>query len=234
MSTDPMIHVLLIEDDPRLAALTREYLERHGVVVSVEKDGNLGLQEALRHRFDVVLLDLLLPGKDGIEVCQKLRDHSDVPIIMLTARGEEADRVLGLEIGADGYMPKPFSARELLARIRAVLRRSRGQSGTKRNTVKVGRLVLDPAAYQAELGGVVLDLTSYEFSLLFALVERAGRVLSREQLMDLARGNSEEAFDRSVDVHVSRLRQKLGDDPRRPRWIRTVRGVGYQFLTGES
>lgn len=234
MSTDPMIHVLLIEDDTRLAALTREYLERHGVVVSVEKDGNLGLQEALRHRFDVVLLDLLLPGKDGIEVCQKLRDHSDVPIIMLTARGEEADRVLGLEIGADDYMPKPFSARELLARIRAVLRRSRGQSGTKRNTVKVGRLVLDPAAYQAELGGVVLDLTSYEFSLLFALVERAGRVLSREQLMDLARGNSEEAFDRSVDVHVSRLRQKLGDDPRRPRWIRTVRGVGYQFLTGES
>ncbi|HSH70622.1 MAG TPA: response regulator transcription factor [Deferrisomatales bacterium] len=234
MSTDPIIHVLLVEDDTRLAALTREYLERHGVVVSVEKDGSLGLREALRHRFDVVLLDLMLPGKDGIEVCQKLRDHSDVPIIMLTARGEEADRVLGLEIGADDYMSKPFSARELLARIRAVLRRARGQTGTRRNTVKVGELVVDPTSFQAVLGGAVLDLTSYEFSLLFALAERAGRVLSREQLMELAHGNSEGAFDRSVDVHVSRLRQKLGDDPRRPRWIRTVRGVGYQLLTGGS
>ena len=230
MDREPLINLLMIEDDLRLAQLTREYLERQGVVVTVEADGEQGLQQALRHRFDAVLLDLMLPSRDGISVCQRLREHSDVPILMITARGEEADRVLGLEIGADDYLSKPFSPRELLARIRAAVRRARGQSGPRSALVRVGDLTLDPASLTATLNGLTLDLTSYEFALLQALAERAGQVLSRERLMELGRGNAEDAFDRSIDVHISRLRQKLGDDPRDPHRIRTVRGAGYQYL----
>lgn len=227
---DTLITALLVEDDARLAKLTTAYLARHGVTATVVGDGEAGLAEAGRHRYDVVLLDLMLPGMSGIEVCQALRARSDVPIIMLTARGEEADRVLGLELGADDYLPKPFSPRELLARVRAAVRRARGQAGPRLRALSVGELVLDPGTRVARLSGASLDLTSYEFSLLYALAEHAGRALSRDRLMELARGNAEEAFDRSIDVHVSRLRQKLDDDPRRPRWIRTVRGVGYQML----
>jgi len=215
MSTEPIIDTLLVEDDARLAQLTREYLERHGLVVTVVHDGVVGLEQARRHRFDVVLLDLMLPGMDGVELCRRLRQHTDVPVIMVTARGEEADRVLGLELGADDYMPKPFSPRELLARIRAVVRRARGQSGPRSEAVTVQDLSLDPGTHTASLEGRDLELTGYEFSLLLALARRAGRVLDREQLMELARGSAEEAFDRSVDVHISRIRQKLGDDPRR-------------------
>jgi two-component system OmpR family response regulator len=223
-----MISALLVEDDARLARLTADYLTSHGLVVTIAGDGKRGLEEALRHRYDVVLLDLMLPGRDGLEVCRALRAQSDVPIIMLTARGEEADRVLGLELGADDYMPKPFSPRELLARIRALLRRARGQSGpSNERTLVVGDLVIDPAARRATRSGRELPLTSYEFMLLRVLAERAGRVLSRGRLMELARGSAEEAFDRSIDVHVSRLRQKLGDDPKRPRLLKTVRGAGY-------
>ncbi|MBW2522592.1 MAG: response regulator transcription factor [Deltaproteobacteria bacterium] len=227
MSSQPLIHALLVEDDTRLAALTREYLEKNGLAVTEVHDGDAAIAEARQQRFDVVLLDVMLPGASGLEVCQRIRQGSDVPIIMLTARGEEADRVLGLEIGADDYVPKPFSPRELLARIRAQVRRARGQAGTRKRTVRVGDLVIDPASHQASLDGRVLDLTGYEFALLHVLVERAGRALSREQLMELARGSAEEAFDRSIDVHISRLRQKLGDS-RRQR-IRTIRGVGYQY-----
>ncbi len=234
MSEDPLVRALLVEDDVRLAALTREYLERHGVVVSVSHNGVDGLAQARGNRFDVVLLDIMLPAMSGIEVCQKLREHSDVPVIMITARGEEADRVLGLELGADDYLPKPFSPRELLARIRAAVRRARGQMGPTTRALRVDDLELDPGARTASLAGAPLDLTAYEFSLLYALVERAGRVLSREQLMELARGSAEEAFDRSVDVHISRLRQKLGDDSRRPKRIKTVRGVGYQYAVPEG
>jgi len=233
-SSEPRILVLLVEDDERLAALTREYLERHGAEVTVIRDGERGLTEALRGKHDIVLLDVMLPGRDGLSVCQKIRERSDVPIIMITARGEEADRVLGLEIGADDYMPKPYSARELLARIRAAVRRAKGRAGPRSRKVAVGRLNLDPGAREARFEGRVLDLTSYEFSLLYVLAERAGRVLGREQLMELARGSAEESFDRSIDVHISRLRLKLGDDSRRPRLIRTVRGVGYQYATGEE
>jgi two-component system response regulator RstA len=229
MSNEPLIRVLMVEDDNRLASLTAEYLERHNVLVSLAARGDAGLEEARRQRFDVVLLDIMLPGISGIELCQRLREHSDVPVIMITARGEEADRVLGLEIGADDYIAKPFSPRELLARVRALVRRARGRVGPSTRPVRVGDLELDPGARTAALSGVVLDLTAYEFSLLYALVERAGRVLSREQLMELARGSAEEAFDRSIDVHISRLRQKLGDDSRRPQRIKTVRGVGYQY-----
>jgi DNA-binding response OmpR family regulator len=221
------LSVLLVEDDLRLAALTREYLEGHGVAVTHLADGRLGLDEASRTRFDAVLLDLMLPGKDGLEVCRELRTRSDVPILVLTARGEEADRVLGLELGADDYLPKPFSPRELLARIRAVTRRARGRAGPTRSVLQVGGLVVDPGARRVTVNGKEIALTGYEFALLEALARRAGRILSREQLMELAKGNAEESFDRSVDVHVSRLRQKLGDDPKRPRLIKTVRGAGY-------
>ena len=228
--SEPLINALLVEDDARLASLTREYLERHGLVVTVVGDGKLGLEQATRHRFDVVLLDIMLPGIDGVELCRRLRQQTDVPVIMITARGEEADRVLGLEMGADDYMPKPFSPRELLARIRAVVRRARGQSGPRSEVVEVGDLLLDPGTHTATLDGQALELTGYEFSLLAVLAQRAGRVLAREQLMELARGSAEEAFDRSVDVHISRIRHKLGDDPRRPQRIKTIRGVGYQYM----
>lgn len=230
---NPLLTLLMIEDDAKLADLTRRYLERHNMVVTIVPDGKRGLKEALggRSRYDVVLLDVMLPGLSGTEVCQRLRQQSDVPVIMITARGEEADRVLGLEIGADDYLPKPFSPRELVARIHALLRRTRGRLGPRRDRVVVGGLQLDPGSHQATLNGEPLDLTGYEFALLLALAHRAGRVLSREQLMELARGSAEEAFDRSIDVHISRLRQKLGDDPRHPRLIKTVRGVGYQYLS---
>ncbi len=233
MSTEPVLTALLVEDDPRLATLTAEYLGQHSIVVTRVADGESGLREALGNRYDVVLLDLMLPGKDGLEVCREIRSRSDVPIVVLTARGEEADRVMGLELGADDYLAKPFSPRELLARIRAVVRRAKGRAGPAKDLVKVGALVVDPAARRVTLRGREVALTAYEFALLEALARRAGRVLSREQLMELSRGTAEEAFDRTVDVHVSRLRQKLGDDPKRPRLIKTVRGAGY-VLAGEA
>ncbi len=225
--------VLLVEDDQRLATLTKEYLETHGLAVVHVSDGRRGQDEALSGRYDAVLLDLMLPGKDGLEVCREVRSRSDVPIVVLTARGEEADRVLGLELGADDYLAKPFSPRELLARIRAVVRRAKGRAGPARDTVRVGGLTVDPAARRVTLHGREVALTGYEFLLLEALARRAGRVLSREQLMELARGSAEDAFDRSIDVHVSHLRQKLGDDPKRPRLLKTVRGAGY-VLAGEG
>jgi DNA-binding response OmpR family regulator len=233
VTSQPTLQALLVEDDARLAALTREYLGGHGVAVEVVSDGRRGLAEAQRGRWDVVLLDLMLPGLPGLEICRELRARSDVPIIVLTARGEEADRVMGLELGADDYLAKPFSPRELLARIRAVTRRAKGRAGPALRPVRVGSLVVDPSSRSVTLRGRAIDLTAYEFALLHALAGRAGRVLSREQLMEFARGSSEDSFDRSVDVHVSRLRQKLGDDPKRPRLLKTVRGAGY-VLAGEE
>jgi DNA-binding response OmpR family regulator len=233
VSSEPTLRALLVEDDPRLAALTREYLGGHGVAVEVIADGRRGLAEAQRGGWDVVLLDLMLPGLPGLELCRELRARSDVPIIVLTARGEEADRVMGLELGADDYLAKPFSPRELLARIRAVTRRAKGRAGPALRAVTVGALVVDPSARSVTLSGQAVALTAYEFALLHALAERAGRVLSREQLMEFARGSAEDSFDRSVDVHVSRLRQKLGDDPKHPRLIKTVRGAGYVLAAGE-
>jgi len=231
MSSEPTITALLVEDDERLARLTAEYLKSHQVVVAIAADGPKGLEEALRYRYDVILLDVMLPGLDGLEVCRRLRERSDVPVVMLTARGEEADRVMGLELGADDYLAKPFSPRELLARIHALLRRIKGRAGPSTQIIEVGELRLDPSGRRVTLAGRELPLTSYEFDLLKALAERAGRVLSREQLMELAKGSAEESFDRSIDVHVSRLRAKLGDDPRRPRLLKTVRGAGYLLAT---
>jgi two-component system, OmpR family, response regulator len=231
---DGVIQVLLVEDDDRLARLTARFLEGHGVAVTLAADGEVGLSEALRHTYDVVLLDLMLPRRDGLEVCRELRARRDVPVIMVTARGEETDRVIGLELGADDYIAKPFSPRELLARIRAQVRRFRGKAGPPSRVISVGRLTIDPAAMRATLDGNALALTAYEFALLRALAEHAGRVLSREQLLDLGRGSAEEAFDRSIDVHISRLRQKLGDDPRQPRLIKTVRGAGYLLAAEDA
>lgn len=226
--------LLLIEDDIRLASLTAEYLERNGFTVTRVTSGKEGLKRALRENFDLLLLDLMLPDLGGIDLCRELRDHSDIPVIMLTARGEEADRVLGLETGADDYMPKPFSPRELMARINALLRRYDRRAGPEEKIVSVGDLVVDSGAHRATLGGVPLDLTPYEFLLLTALAGHPGRVLSRDRLLDMIRGPDDESFDRSIDVHISRLRHKLGDDARHPRRIRTIRGRGYQYLDSDE
>ncbi len=230
----PTIKVLLVEDDTRLAQLTSRYLEGHGVLVTTAGDGIEGQNEALRRQYDCVVLDLMLPGRDGVEVCRQLRQRIDVPIIMVTARGEEADRVLGLEVGADDYVTKPFSPRELLARIRATVRRVRGQVGPAQQLITVGALVLDPQKMTVTLDGKPIDVTAYEFAILRALALRPGRVLSREQLLDVAKGSAELSFDRSIDVHVSRLRAKLGDDSRNPKILKTVRGAGYLLAGGDA
>jgi DNA-binding response OmpR family regulator len=219
--------ILFIEDDERLAALTTRYLESHGHRVDWVADGRQGLAEGLKGQHDVVILDLMLPRLPGLDVCRELRQRTTVPVIMLTALSEEADRVLGLETGADDYLAKPFSSRELLARLRALVRRARGALGPTGKPLRVGRLDLSPRDYTARLDGVPLELTTAEFVLLRVLTERVGRVLTREQLLDLTKGSADEAFDRSIDAHISRLRHKLGDDPRKPRLLKTVRGAGY-------
>ncbi|MDF2693735.1 MAG: hypothetical protein K0S65_2118 [Labilithrix sp.] len=228
-TTDEPIKLVMVEDDERLARLTARYFDSHGVVVIVVGDGRDAVGRILQERPDVVLLDLMLPGMSGLDVCRELRSRTDVPILMVTARGEEADRVVGLEGGADDYIAKPFSSRELLARIRAHARRARGASGPAKKALRLGRIAIDVDAMHASLDGTTLVLTTYEFMLLRALAERAGRVMTREQLVDIVRGSAEEAFDRSVDVHISHLRSKLGDDSRNPRIIKTVRGVGYML-----
>ncbi len=220
----------MVEDDDKLARLTARYLENHGLVVLRVADGPAGVRAVAHAPFDIVLLDLMLPGMGGIDVCREIRARSDVPVVMLTARGEEADRVMGLEIGADDYVAKPFSSRELLARIRAQVRRARGGSGPRAETLAVGPLRIDTASRKVTLRNRTVNVTTYEFALLRALAERPGRVLSREQILDLARGSAEETFDRSIDVHVSRLRQKLENDPRHPSLLKTIRGLGYMLV----
>jgi len=222
--------VLLIDDDERLAALLREYLGAAGFEVGVAADAGSGLERLARERFDALLLDVMLPDGDGFELCRRIRSSSDVPILMLTARGEETDRVVGLELGADDYLPKPFSPRELLARLRAVLRRRQpGAAPAERAPLRFGRLEIDREARVVRVDGEERPLTSHQFALLEALAASAGRVLSRDVLMDRVRGHGVDAFDRSIDVHVSRIRAAIEDDPRRPRRILTVRGVGYLF-----
>lgn len=230
---EPTIKVLYFEDDVRLGRMTTEYLTAHGLEVLLVSRGDVSIAEILRAHPDVVLLDLMLPGRDGVEVCRSIRERMDVPIIMVTARTEETDRVLGLESGADDYVPKPFSCRELLARIHAHARRARGRCGPRKTRLRVGSLVIDTISMSVTLDGRLLALTTLEFGMLRVLAERAGRVLTREQLLQLVHGSSEEAFDRSIDVHVSRLRHKLGDDPRSPRRLKTVRGIGYVLMSDE-
>jgi DNA-binding response OmpR family regulator len=231
---ESLIRVLLVEDDEKLARLTADYLERSGLVVTRVADGRAALATALAQRFDIVVLDLMLPHLGGLEVCRELRTRSSIPVLMVTARDEEVDRVLGLEVGADDYVTKPFSTRELLARIRAHVRRARGRTGPAPVAVlRVGPLTLEPGALRATLRGQPLDLTSHEFALLRVLAERPGQPLSREELL-VRLGSADQAFDRAIDVRVSRLRQKLEADPREPQLIKTVRGVGYVLVVGEE
>lgn len=234
MAAPSSIRVLLVEDDVRLARLTAKYLESHGVLVFTVSDGREVVSTAVQVRPDVVLLDLMLPGLDGIAACRQLRERLDVPVIIITARADEADRVLGLEGGADDYLVKPVSSRELLARVRAQVRRARGELVRGDAGFTVGGLSIEPRAAKAVLHGRELALTTYEFALLRALAERAGRVLTREQLVEIVRGSADQAFDRSVDVHVSHLRAKLGDDPRNPRLLKTVRGAGYMLALEDT
>jgi DNA-binding response OmpR family regulator len=234
MATEAAISVVYVEDDERLARLTGQYLASHGVEITLVHRGDLAVAEVLRIRPDVVLLDIMLPGMSGLEVCRALRERIDVPVIMLTARGEEADRVLGLEGGADDYVSKPFSSRELLARLRAQARRVRGAAGPRHERIEVGELVIDTATMVATLRGKPIALTTFEFALLRTLAERPGRVLTREQLLRWVHGEGDEAFDRSIDVHISRLRSKLHDDPRHPKLLKTIRGVGYMLTPEET
>ncbi len=221
--------VLLIDDDEKLNALLSEYLGRFNFAVHAVVHPQAGLSRLKTDPPDIVILDVMLPDLDGFAVCRKIRETSRVPIVMLTARGDVTDRVVGLELGADDYLPKPFEPRELMARMQAVLRR--GVSAVE-DRVRVGALDVNWTTCAARLDGQLLPLTSAEFELLGLLVRHRGRVLSRERIMDETRGIDWEAYDRSIDVLVSRVRQKLGDDPRQPTFIRTVRGVGYRFVGG--
>ena len=219
--------VLLIEDDARLAAMVSEYLGAAGFAVSQVASGAAALERLARQPYDALVLDLTLPDIDGLEVCRRLRAKWDTPVLMLTARGEPMDRVLGLELGADDYLPKPFEPRELLARLKAILRR--GRVPGRAELLRFGRLEIDRDARAVRLDGAEKPLTSLQFALLVALAENAGRVLSRDALMDLVKGQPLEAFDRSIDVHVSRIRAAIEDDPKKPRRLITVRGAGYVF-----
>ena len=222
--------ILIVDDDQRLSAMLADYLAQAGFKVERRGDGLSGLKAAQGGDVDAVVLDLMLPDIDGLEVCRRLRTTSDVPILMLTAKGEETDRIVGLEVGADDYLPKPFNPRELLARLKAILRRRTGVAGGGGPApLRFGRLVIDRGAREARLDATPCAMTSYQFDLLAAMAERAGRVLSREQLLDLVKGEGGDAFDRSIDVHISRIRAAIEDDARHPRRIVTVRGAGYVF-----
>jgi DNA-binding response OmpR family regulator len=227
----PQMRLLVVEDDVRLAKLVKDYLDAMGYLVSLAHTGPAGLEAALTHAFHAIILDVMLPGLDGFEVLRRLRVHSNVPVLLLTGRGEETDRIVGLEMGADDYIPKTFSTRELLARLRAVLRRSviTEQQKTDQRTapVAVGELFIDPASHTATLSGEPLVLTRQEFDLLVALARSSGRVKTREQLLLEIADRDFEAFDRSIDVLIAALRKKLRDDAKAPHWIETVRGLGY-------
>jgi len=220
---------LIIDDDRKLAGMLVEYLRPRGLEADVALDAARGLSELARRPYDVVVLDVMLPDLDGFETLKRLRATSDVPVLMLTARGDPEDRVVGLELGADDYLPKPFDPRELLARLRAIMRRRRSATEAAPAVLRFGRLEIDPAARQAPIGGEVRPLTGYQFDILHLLARHAGRVLSRDAILERLRPDPGESFDRSIDVHISRIRAAIEDDPRRPRRIVTVRGAGYQL-----
>ena len=231
-------HLLMIEDDARLAAMVGEYLEQNGFTVSKAPDGLSGLSRLNQNSDnpvpELVILDLMLPDIDGLEVCRRVRalpsGMAHIPILMLTAKGDPMDRIIGLEMGADDYLPKPFEPRELLARVRAILRRkTEASTSATQNQLRFGSLNIDRDARTVTVAQEVCDLTSYQFDLLVALAERAGRVLTRDQIMEAVRGRELEAFDRSIDVHMGRIRAAIEADPKDPKRILTVRGVGYVF-----
>ena len=230
-----MQQLLMIEDDTRLAQMVGEYLRNAGFSFSHAAEGGTGLTALQANSPDLVILDLMLPDMDGLDVCRRIRalpgsNHARVPVLMLTAKGDPMDRIVGLELGADDYLPKPFEPRELLARIKAILRRQHGDSARVASQVmRFGTLELDRDARTVQVGGETRELTSYQFDLLLTLAERAGRVLSRDQIMEAVRGRELEAFDRSIDVHMGRIRAAIEVDVKNPKRILTVRGVGYVF-----
>ena len=227
--------ILLVEDDERLAGMVSDYLGGNGFDVTIAGTGTEGIDAQTANLFDVIILDLMLPDIDGLEVCRTIRAHDAVPILMLTAKGDPMDRVVGLEIGADDYLPKPFEPRELLARVRALLRRS--QSGPDDQPGKVhkfGRLELDPGSMVARLDGEACDITSHQFRLLMILASAPGRIQSRDMLMDKLKGQELDVFDRSIDVHISRIRAAIEDDAKNPKRIVTVRGEGYVFARDQA
>ncbi|HEY0883995.1 MAG TPA: response regulator transcription factor [Ramlibacter sp.] len=232
-----MQHLLIIEDDARLAQMVGEYLERSGFGITHAIDAKAGLallqEPGAGPAPDLVILDLMLPDMDGLEVCRRIRslpgERGQLPVLMLTAKGDPMDRIVGLEIGADDYVPKPFEPRELLARIRAVLRRRGAGAAPAAKMMRFGSLEIDRDARTVTVGGKPCELTSYQFDLLITLAERAGRVLTRDQIMEAVRGRELEAFDRSIDVHMGRIRAAIEADPKNPKRILTVRGVGYVF-----
>ncbi len=230
--------LLMIEDDARLAAMVGEYLTQSGFAVTHMPDGASGLAALQDRLFDLVVLDLMLPDVDGLEVCRRIRalpgDAARVPVLMLTAKGDPMDRIIGLELGADDYLPKPFEPRELLARIRAVLRRHQPGAAPEHKLMRFGGLEIDRDARTVTVNGEPADLTSYQFDLLVTLAERAGRVLTRDQIMEAVRGRELEAFDRSIDVHMGRIRAAIEADVKNPKRILTVRGVGYVFAKNQE
>ena len=228
-----MDHILVIDDDIELCGLVGEYLGPEGFQVESSQDGIAGLQRALSGDHRMVVLDVMLPGMNGFEVLRRIRDKSHVPVLLLTARGEDVDRIVGLEIGADDYLPKPFNPRELVARIRAVLRRTAAEDKPGQTSmpdlVRVGDVELDPATRMVRQNGKPVELTSVEFNLLEVLLREAGRVVTRERLVDSVLSRKFSPFDRSIDMHVSKLRKKLGDSDGGPEHIKTIRGAGYIF-----
>jgi DNA-binding response OmpR family regulator len=236
-NSDAPTPILVVDDDVKLCRLLRDYLEPLGYAVTTAHTGPAGLEAALRQPFAAVILDVMLPGTNGFDVLRSLRAQSNVPVLMLTGRGEEPDRIVGLELGADDYLPKTFSTRELLARLRAIIRRSqltRAQGESRAPEVAVGDLRLDPEAREASLEGQALALTAIEFDLLLSLAKAAGRVRTREQLLSEVADRNYDVFDRSIDVHISSLRRKLGDDSKSPRHIVTVRSAGYMYRKPEQ
>lgn len=231
-----MPNILMIEDDTRLAQMVSQYLGQAGMTVSIADDGAAGIAALKRAAVDLILLDLMLPDGDGLDVFRRVRalpgDVAKTPVIMLTAKGDPTDRVVGLEIGAEDYIPKPFEPRELLARIRVVLRRGTAAASASEDILRFGRLEIDRGARMVRLDGADKVLTSHQFALLLAMAERAGRVLTREQLIEFATGSHHDfdpALDRSIDVHIGRIRAAIEDDVKQPRRIITVRGTGYVF-----
>jgi DNA-binding response OmpR family regulator len=220
--------ILVVDDEPKIATLARDYLEHAGFAVLTAADGPSALTSIRQRRPDLVVLDLGLPGLDGLDVTRELRRDSNIPIVMLTARDDELDKLLGLELGADDYLTKPFSPRELVARVRAVLRRSEPAPETS-ETIQAGDLVMDLPRMRAELAGTPIDLTPTEFQLLATIAARPGRIFTRAQLLDALHGVAFESYERAIDSHIKNLRRKLEPDPRRPRYVLTVYGVGYRF-----
>jgi two-component system alkaline phosphatase synthesis response regulator PhoP len=219
--------VLVVEDEPKIAQVARDYLERAGFSVLTAGDGRSALSQARSSKPDLVVLDLGLPDQDGLDVIRALRTTSRVPVLVLTARGDESDRVVGLELGADDYVVKPFSPKELVARVRAVLRRATDE--TPREVIRAGDVTLDLGKLRASVGERIVDLTGTEFQLLVALARSPGRVLTRAQLLDALRGVAFESYERAIDTHIKNIRRKLEPDPHHPRYVETVYGVGYRF-----